>query len=445
MIITVKNLQHHTFTVEIEPDKTVKDLKQKIADERGCDYPVDNQKLIYAGMVLSDERTVESYNIDDRKFIVVMVKKPFKTDDKTEAAASSLESTSKGSTSSTSTSTVSPTSSTADKVSDEKKSSENKNEAQKTTSDTKAPTSSSSSRPLSPPTTSASAQAAAESTLIMGEDYSKIVQYIMEMGYCREIVEKALRASYNNPDRAVEYLLSGIPEGNYGDSELDTTSASSTVGGGGAGAVSDDSIVGGERRGGDGAEDPLAFLRTQPQFQQMRTLIQENPEFLNAVLQQIGQTNPALLQLISENQDSFLNMLNEPQDDASNLSGTPATARADSGAGGAAAAASAAAAAIGGITASALGGGSGGGGGNSVGNTGPILASSRTGGGGGGGSAGGDSETTAAINVTPQDQEAIGRLKALGFPEHLVLQAYFACEKNENLAANFLLSHPFDD
>jgi UV excision repair protein RAD23 len=148
----------------------------------------------------------------------------------------------------------------------------------------------------------ASQLAQAESNLVMGEGYNEMVRNIMEMGYDQESAIRALNASFNNPDRAVEYLLNGIPE---------TISRSDRQPVGGNEDPLENPIdipVGGSDSG------PLAFLRRQAQFQRMRQVVQQNPEMLNAVLQQIGQTNPALLQLISENQEAFVSMLNESED-----------------------------------------------------------------------------------------------------------------------------------
>lgn len=41
--------------------------------------------------------------------------------------------------------------------------------------------------------------------------------------------------------------------------------------------------------------------------------------------------------------------------------------------------------------------------------------------------------------------DAINRLTSLGFPKHKAAEAYFACDKNEELAANFLFESGFDD
>lgn len=352
MIITLKNLQQHTFTVEIDPSKTVKELKDQIEAQKR--WPAQHQKLIYAGKILTDDHPLTEYNIDEKKFIVVMVTKP-KTASATATSESQPEENKDQST--TSASSAAPPNPPAAQA------------AARTTPVT---------TPENPP--AADARSQPESALLMGEEYNTMVNNIMDMGYEREQVEQALRASFNNPDRAVEYLLTGIPAQLFEDPpEVDNPEGQDTI------------------ADPQGGQDPLAFLRTQPQFQQMRQVIQHNPQLLNAVLQQIGQSNPALLQLISHNQEAFVRMLNEPVGAAG---GTPTQ----------------------GAPASS-----------------PAVGAAR------GGATGGGGPGAGVIPVSPQDREAIERLTALGFPEHLALQAYFACEKNENLAANFLLSQNLDD
>ncbi|XP_029660235.1 UV excision repair protein RAD23 homolog B isoform X1 [Formica exsecta] len=363
MIITLKNLQQQTFTIEIDSSQTVKDLKEKIETQKG--FPAEHQKLIYAGKILADEQPLTEYNIDEKKFIVVMVTKPkagatpkTSEEQRAESTDSKEESTSSAITQPSSNPNVQETLRAASNVQEQ-------------------------------PAVPTPAAGQAESALLMGEDYNTMVNNIMDMGYEREQVVQALRASFNNPDRAVEYLLTGIPAQLFEDPPEDPPETQEQL--------------------QDQSQDPLAFLRMQPQFQQMRQVIQQNPQLLNNLLQQIGSTNPALLQLISQNQEAFVRMLNEPVEPA-----TGAGARVLPTSGGGVASATAAAAAGGAVN-----------------------------GGAGTGAAAGVGSGT--IQITPQDRDAIERLKALGFPEHLVVQAYFACEKNENLAANFLLSQNLDD
>lgn len=42
------------------------------------------------------------------------------------------------------------------------------------------------------------------------------------------------------------------------------------------------------------------------------------------------------------------------------------------------------------------------------------------------------------IRVTQEEKEAIDRLVAFGFPKHRALEAYLACDKNEEMAINYL-------
>ncbi|KAL5291490.1 RAD23B family protein [Megaselia abdita] len=265
MKIKIKNLQQKTYEVEIDPARTVLDLKEEIFRQLGVPYNIESQTLIYAGTILQDTQPINHYNVDENKFIVCLVKV------KTVSAPASPP------------------------------------------------------PPADQPTSS-----------------SEYIATIMELGFSESQAREALAASMNDPDRAVDFLISGeVPQ----------------------------EII--PNDGNNNVSEAFEFLRSQPQFAQMRNLVRQHPELLQEVLRRIGRSNPSLMTMISENQEAFMEMLNRDDDT--------------------------------------------------------------------------EDPNTLTIEVTQEDKDAIDRLKALGFPEDLVIQAYFACDKNENMAANFLLASTLTD
>ncbi|XP_026201813.1 RAD23 homolog A, nucleotide excision repair protein b isoform X2 [Anabas testudineus] len=466
LTITLKTLQQQTFKIEIDPELTVRALKEKIEDDRGKDaFPVAGQKLIYAGKILNDDTLLKEYKIDEKNFVVVMVTKPkpapppqaapqptpqpaVASDPPTVAATSQgaekefltpmptvsaptpatqsvppcespvpdpenttlVSAEAAVALDSNTTPDSAPATATAENVASAQASAPEAVQIPSATGDCPAPAAQPEEKPREEPVNQRSATASvhsaasslvdelglleeAASILVTGAAYENLVSEIMSMGYEREPVVAALRASYNNPDRAVEYLLMGIPaevsdlppQEPVRQSAPSNTATPATQQPQHPPASSNRPVSGSQPPFAGGGSvstgNPLEFLRNQPQFQQMRQIIQQNPALLPALLQQLGRDNPQLLQQITQHQERFVQMLNEPR---------------------------------GGDT-------------------------------GGEGAEAQGSPRTNYIQVTPQEKEAIERLKALGFPEGLVIQAYFACEKNENLAANFLLQQTWDD
>jgi len=225
-----------------------------------------------------------------------------------------------------------------------------------------------------------------------GAEYEAMVRRIMEMGFERTQVERALQVSYFNGDRAVDLLMMGvpIPEDAQGLQAMQ-------------------SVLDAEMDDEDDDEGPPAdaqqlfgMLRASPQFGQLRTLARTNPEMLEQVLSSLPQP---ILDLISQNQEEFLRLLME-----------------DAPAGGAAAA-----------------GGGGGGAAPAV-PQGPMGA--RV---GGAAPPRGPQPGQRTFTLTPEDQAVINNLVDMGFDKQRVTEAYLLFERDAEMTANYLLNHGWDD
>ncbi|KAI4373287.1 hypothetical protein MLD38_011426 [Melastoma candidum] len=393
MKIVVKTLKGTNFDVEVNPLDSVADVKKNIEAAQGAAlYPASQQMLIYQGKVLKDNTTLEENKVAENSFVVVMLTKNKSSTG--EASTASVAPPAKApETNAPPVTPVPPSASPLAPVV------------------SPTPVSITTPAPAPSPAAVSSVSSGAEadvygqaaSNLVAGTNLEGAIQQILDMGggtWDRDTVVRALRAAYNNPERAVEYLYSGIPE----QADIPAVTRAPAPGqpaippaqptqpapaaaaapapapapASGPNANPLDLFPQGLPSVGSGAagSNTLDFLRNSQQFQALRAMVQANPQILQPMLQELGKQNPHLMRLIQEHQVDFLRLINEPVE---------------------------------------------GGEGNIL----EQLASSMP----------------QAVQVTPEEREAIERLEGMGFDRAIVLEVYFACNKDEELAANYLLDH----
>lgn len=422
MKILIKSLAGGNFHLDAELTDTIGTIKSKIQKEQG--HAPELQKIIFSGKILTDDKTVADCNIKEKDFLVVMVSKP-KAPKPAAAAAAPAASTS----ASADKPAESAPAAAAEAKKDESAATSSSTAASAATSEAAATESSAATNTTSSSATEAQNTNSSDSgSFLTGGPLEAAMSSMMEMGFEREQVQRAMRAAFNNPDRAVEYLMTGIPEHlanppqqqqqqqtpSAGSGGAPATPAAPTSGGaarvpatpatpspagragnlfeaaaaaqqagrpgaggaarGGAGAGAGAGGAGGLLGEDDGSGEQVIDLGNPAMLAQLQQLVQQNPAALQPLVQAIAQSNPQLAEAMNHDPQGVLSLL----------------------AGGAA------------------------------------------------GGAGEEMELPTLAELSEEDRTGVEQIVAMGIPEAKAIESYFMCGKNVEMAVQYYFENPQD-
>ena len=382
MIVTLKTFLCNTFKITIDESQTVLDLKDKIEETQGSSFPSSALKLVYLGKILNNESPISNYKIQENQFIVVMVSK---TKPKPSEVANKEASGAQA---------VSPSDQSSSQASGTVRDAVN---PQTTGSSATTTVLSREIRSLVRNTEAISGASTNQSANVNSEAGNEASGSILSDANTtmlpvdnesERVVEELVSMGFGR-DRAIQALHVNFNNPNRAaeylvqqQSSQESSASLSQLPLSQIGFIESDYLPNqGEGPQNTGREDLLAAFHT-PELSSMLQQVRENPSRLPVLMATIQETHPSLFSLIQDNHQAFIQLY---ESSLTNQSG----------------------------------------------------ASTHDG-----------SSTVRQsgipnhhhITITPKEKEAVERLKALGFPEVMVIQAFFACGKDEHLAADFLFS-----